>query len=100
VGITPKLVTGVWVGGDDRSIHFRGKDGEGGRIALPEFGIFMDKVFADPELAPELKNTKFKRPKTLSVSLDCDVYQEAIPVSDSVYVAPPADDSLKNAGLF
>jgi penicillin-binding protein 1A len=101
VGITPKLVAGVWVGGDDRSIHFRGKDGEGGRIALPEFGLFMDKVFADSELAPEYKNTKFKRPKNLSVSLDCNAYQEAIPVSsDSTYVAPSVDDSLKNAGLF
>jgi penicillin-binding protein 1A len=101
VGITPKLVAGVWVGGDDRSIHFRGKDGEGGRIALPEFGLFMDKVFADSELAPEYKNTKFKRPKNLSISLDCNVYQDAIPVSsDSTYVAPSVDDSLKNAGLF
>ncbi len=100
VGIIPKLVTGVWVGGDDRSIHFRGKDGEGGRIALPQFGLFMEKVFADAELAADLKNTKFKRPKNLSVSLDCQVYQEAVPVSDSTYLAPSAGDSLKNAGLY
>ncbi len=98
VGITPKLVAGVWVGGDDRSIHFRGKDGEGGRIALPAFGLFMEKVFADPAL--EVRNTKFKRPKNLSVQLDCETYNQAIPVSDSTYVAPSADDSLKNVGLF
>ncbi|MFS0489205.1 penicillin-binding protein 1A [Leadbetterella byssophila] len=50
VGFTKDLVCGVWVGGDDRSIHFRGSQGEGAKAALPIFGIFMNKVYTDKEL--------------------------------------------------
>ena len=50
VGFTKDLVGGVWVGGDDRSIHFRGGLGEGSKSALPIFGIFMNKVYADKSL--------------------------------------------------
>ncbi|WP_245326321.1 transglycosylase domain-containing protein [Hymenobacter wooponensis] len=51
MGITKDLVTGVWVGGEDRSIHFQGsQQGEGGRMALPIFGKYMEKVYRDPEL--------------------------------------------------
>lgn len=50
INITPELVTGAWVGGDDRSIHFRGKMGEGAKTALPLVGRFLTKVFADPDL--------------------------------------------------
>lgn len=48
IGITKDLVTGVWVGGEDRSIHFRTSElGEGSKTALPIFGTFMEKVYAD-----------------------------------------------------
>ncbi|MES2794531.1 MAG: transglycosylase domain-containing protein [Bacteroidota bacterium] len=50
MGLTRDLVTGVWVGGDDRSIHFRGSAGEGSRMALPIFGRFMELVFKDKKL--------------------------------------------------
>ena len=50
VGFTKDLVAGVWVGGDDRSIHLKGGLGEGGRSALPIFGIFMNKVYQDKKL--------------------------------------------------
>ena len=50
VGFTKDLVCGVWVGGDDRSIHFRGGLGEGSKSALPIFGIFMNKVYKDKSL--------------------------------------------------
>jgi len=41
----------VWVGGEDRSIHFTGsQQGEGGRTALPIFGKFMEKIYRDKEL--------------------------------------------------
>jgi penicillin-binding protein 1A len=50
VGFTKDLVAGVWVGGDDRSIHFRGGLGEGSKSALPIFGIFMNKVYQDKSL--------------------------------------------------
>ncbi len=48
VGVSDKLVVGAWVGGDDRSIHFRSTDmGEGAKTALPIVGLFLEKVYAD-----------------------------------------------------
>lgn len=49
MGITKDLVTGVWVGADDRSVHFTTSEtGEGSRTALPIFAKFMEKVYRDP----------------------------------------------------
>ena len=51
MGLTSNLVTGTWVGGDDRSIHFRsGAYGEGSKTALPLFGRYMSKIVKDPTL--------------------------------------------------
>lgn len=51
MGFTPKLSTGCWVGGEDRSIHFdRTTDGQGASMALPIVGLFFKKVFADKRL--------------------------------------------------
>jgi len=50
MGITKDLVTGIWVGADDRSVHFTNSEtGEGSHTALPIFGAFMEKVYADPQ---------------------------------------------------
>jgi len=50
MGITKDLVTGVWVGADDRSVHFKDSEtGEGSHTALPIFARFMEKVYADPK---------------------------------------------------
>ncbi|WP_428331139.1 transglycosylase domain-containing protein [Mucilaginibacter sp.] len=50
MGITKDLVTGVWVGDDDRSVHFTNSEtGEGSHTALPIFARFMEKVYADPK---------------------------------------------------
>ncbi len=50
MGITKNLVTGIWVGADDRSVHFTNSDtGEGSHTALPIFGSFMQRVYADPK---------------------------------------------------
>jgi penicillin-binding protein 1A len=50
MGITKDLVTGVWVGADDRSVHFNSSQtGEGSRTALPIFAKFMEKVYKDPK---------------------------------------------------
>jgi penicillin-binding protein 1A len=49
MGITKDLVTGVWVGCDERTAHFKnGETGEGGKTALPIFAKFMEKVYHDP----------------------------------------------------
>jgi len=51
VGFTPSLVSGVWVGGEDRSIHFDNMSaGQGANMALPVWAIYMQKVLADEEL--------------------------------------------------
>ncbi len=51
MGFTPSLVSGVWVGGEDRSIHFdRMSEGQGASMALPIYGLYMQKVFADKTL--------------------------------------------------
>ncbi|MFP7656712.1 MULTISPECIES: transglycosylase domain-containing protein [Chryseobacterium] len=51
MGITPKLATGAWVGWEDRATHFFGTgEGQGARMALPIWAIFMKKVWADKSL--------------------------------------------------
>ena len=50
MGVTPHLVGGVWVGGEDRDIHFdMTNEGQGAAMALPIWGLFMKKVYADPK---------------------------------------------------
>jgi penicillin-binding protein 1A len=50
MGVTPHLVGGVWVGGEDRDIHFDfTNEGQGASMALPVWGLFMKKVYADPK---------------------------------------------------
>ena len=61
VGVTKDLITGVWVGGDDRSIHFRTSAmGEGSKTALPVYGIFMENVYKNPDLG--YKFGRFPKP--------------------------------------
>ncbi len=49
IGVSKDLVTGVWVGADERSVHFRTSDyGEGSKTALPIYGKFMEKLYKDP----------------------------------------------------
>lgn len=61
IGMTPNLATGVWVGWEDRATHFRSTgEGQGAKMALPIWAIFMKKVYADKELniTPEDKFIK------------------------------------------
>lgn len=62
MGITPNLATGVWVGWEDRATHFRGTgEGQGARMALPIWAIFMNKVWKDGKLGVS-KEDKFIKP--------------------------------------
>ncbi len=62
MGITPNLATGVWVGWEDRATHFWSTgEGQGAKMALPIWGIFMKKVWADKELGITLDD-KFAKP--------------------------------------
>ncbi len=59
MGFTPELVSGVWVGGDERYIHFNTMaHGQGAAMALPVYGLYMAKVYADPTL-PYSQDAKF-----------------------------------------
>ncbi len=63
MGFTPSLVAGCWVGGEDRSIHFDKMDeGQGAAMALPIYGLFMKKVYADKKLGYSQSET-FDVPK-------------------------------------
>lgn len=73
IGMVPNLVTGVWVGGEDRSVHFPGITyGQGATMALPIWGIFMKKVYADDEL--DVSSGAFPRPDNLSIEINCSNY--------------------------
>ncbi|NVO03291.1 MAG: penicillin-binding protein [Bacteroidetes bacterium] len=61
MGMSKDLVCGSWVGGEDRSIHFVGEEGEGCHTALPIYGIFMTKVYNDPSLG--ITKGYFPKPK-------------------------------------
>ena len=62
MGFTPELVTGVWVGGEERYIHFVSTAmGQGAEAALPILGLFMKSIYADPQL-PYTQATKFVFP--------------------------------------
>ena len=71
MGLTPDLVTGVWVGGEDRSIRFRTITlGQGANTALPIWGLFMQKIYADASL-PYSKRDFDPPSKPLDADLDC-----------------------------
>jgi penicillin-binding protein 1A len=84
MGVTHNLVSGAWVGGDERSIHYRSWDmGQGSRTARPIWVRFMRKVYEDESL--EYKKGSFKQPASrLDTVLDCDQY-DAI-ASDTTFV--------------
>lgn len=73
MGLTPDLVTGVWVGAEDRSVHFRTLQlGMGTNMALPVWGYYMKAAYADQDL--EISQSDFDKPEGISVELDCDDY--------------------------
>ena len=74
MGITPDLTTGVWVGAEDRSVHFRStKLGQGSHTALPVWAIYMKKVYADKSL--NISKGDFPKPYAPGVDLDFNCWQ-------------------------
>ena len=75
IGMVPNLVTGVWVGGEERATHFRGIEyGQGASMALPIWGLYMKQNYANPEL--EVSTADFERPEELSIRVDCNKTDE------------------------
>lgn len=71
MAITPELVGGVWVGAEDRSIHFQTlAHGQGANMALPIWALFLQKVYGDPDL--NISKSDFERPYGFHNNLDCE----------------------------
>jgi penicillin-binding protein 1A len=76
MGITPSLVVGTWVGGEDRWIKFDNiADGQGAKMARPFFAKFIKRLEADPKSGYDF-NKRFKKPAgDIGIVIDCDQYQ-------------------------
>ena len=93
LGMVPNLVTGVWVGGEDRSIHF--KDiayGQGATMALPIWALFMKSVYDNEDLL--ISKEDFESPDVLTIPIDCDKY-EIINVNQDIF----EDENLEDLGF-
>lgn len=75
MGMVPNLVTGVWVGGEERAVHFKNiLYGQGATMALPIWGLFMKKNYANEELGVSMDD--FEKPENMSIETDCDKFNE------------------------
>jgi penicillin-binding protein 1A len=76
IGLTPELVTGIWVGAADRSVRFsRTYYGQGANTSLPIWALYMKQVYADKKL--NVSKAPFEKPKGgVSVELDCKKYKQ------------------------
>lgn len=76
MGMVPNLVTGVWVGAEDRAARFSSiRYGQGATMALPIWGYYMKKCYEDETLGVSKEN--FKRPESLSIETDCSKWLES-----------------------
>ena len=86
IGMVPNLVTGVWVGCEDRSARFKSITyGQGATAALPIWGYFMKKCYEDKEL--QVSKEEFERPENFSIKVDCWTRPKPV-VVDSTAVDP------------
>jgi penicillin-binding protein 1A len=78
MGVTPDLVSGVWVGGEDRSVHFENlAQGSGSNMALPIWALYMRKVYEDKTL--KISQGEFEVPADFNINLNCkDVDDNAV----------------------
>ncbi|MFN8255438.1 MAG: transglycosylase domain-containing protein [Bacteroidales bacterium] len=87
IGGVPNLVSGVWVGGEERSIRFSiGALGEGANMALPIWALYMQKIYKDGTL--DISKDNFELPESSDgIPMDCSKYSEVIPDDDN-YINP------------
>ncbi len=75
MGVVPNLVTGVWVGGEDRSTHFSSITyGQGATMALPIWANYMKECYANQDL--HISEEEFVKPENLSIETDCEKWKE------------------------
>ena len=83
MGMVPNLVTGVWVGGEDKPIHFnRTAYGQGASMALPIWGLYMKKNYAEEDLG--VSKEEFERPENMSIELDCAKFAKETQQDDDI----------------
>jgi len=101
MGITPNLVVGTWVGGEDKWIRFKQKSqGQGGRMAAPFFGKFLTRLEKDKSLDWDKEAEFFRPPGELGIVIDCSLYEQApvegeeelVPEDDSFFDDPFGDE--------
>ena len=74
MGMVPNLVTGVWVGGEDRSVHFESTMyGQGATMALPVWALYMKDCYNDERLA--ISKEEFTVPPDLTIEVDCEKWK-------------------------
>ncbi len=74
MGMVPNLVTGVWVGAEDRAAHFKSIIyGQGASMALPIWGMYMKSCYADKSL--DVSTGEFERPANLSINVNCSSWR-------------------------
>lgn len=72
MGMVPNLVTGVWVGAEDRAAHFKTITyGQGASMALPIWGLYMKKCYEDSSL--DVSKEEFEAPENLSIKVNCEL---------------------------
>lgn len=78
MGITPDLVSGCWVGGEDRAVHFdRTDQGQGAQMALPIWAKYMQKVYTDKTI--KISQSDFEKPtKRIEIEMDCSKYNKEL----------------------
>ena len=77
MGITPNLVVGTWVGGEDKWIRFKQRSlGQGGRMAAPFFAKFLTRIEKDKSLNWDTEAEFFRPPGELGIVIDCSLYEQ------------------------
>lgn len=75
IGLTPNLVTGVWVGNEDRAAHFPDGRSQGAKMALPIWGHYMKSVYSKGKKFGVSQKDKFYKPKGIEERWDCESSQ-------------------------
>ena len=75
MGMVPNLATGVWVGGEDRAVHFKEiAFGQGATMALPIWAVYMKNLYKNPDLGISIQD--FEVPENLSIVIECEEIKE------------------------
>ena len=83
MGMVPNLVTGVWVGGEERSVHFKSLVyGQGASMALPIWALYMKQNYENEDLG--ISKEEFPEPEELSINIDCSKEEEEVEIIEDL----------------